>query len=341
MKIKKLRVAVLGTGGIIRDAHLPALMANDRVEVVALGHSRFESLQALANEFDIADIYTDFDALAAASNIDAVVNGLPNYLHASTTIAMLSHGKHVLCEKPMAMNVAEAKAMQAAAATAGVKLMIAFPWRSNPDYQWLRAKLAAGVLGKVYKVRADAVTPSGGPDPSNWRTQPEISGGGVMFDIGSHSLDTISFLFGDQVRPTRVFARMEPPPQSGAIDDLANAFVEYDNGMIGIVEAGWNHPLPKRLHGGVEIFGTLGSALTFPTELWTQRKGEWQVESPGFETDRSKIIDNLFAEQVAQFVDCIANDTSPLCDGKQGVRDMELVEAMYRSARIGQAITLE
>lgn len=339
MNTRKLRVAVLGTGGIIRDAHLPALMANDRVEVVALGHARFESLQALADEFGISDIYTDFDALAAAPNIDAVVNGLPNYLHASTTIAMLRHGKHVLCEKPMAMNVAEAKAMQAAA-TAGVKLMIAFPWRSNPDYQWLRDKIAAGAVGRVYKIRADAVTPSGGPDPSNWRTQPEISGGGVMFDIGSHSLDTISFLFGDQVRPTRVFARMDPPPQSGAIDDLAEAVIEYDNGMTGIVEAGWNHPLPKKLHGGVEIFGTLGSATTFPTELWTRRGDQWHVESPGYEADRSIIIDNMFAEQVTQFVDCIANYTSPLCDGKQGVRDMELVEAIYRSARTGQAMAL-
>lgn len=340
MAFKKLCVAVLGTGGIIRDAHLPALLANDRVEVVALGHSRLSSLEALAREFNISEIYTDFEALARNPKIDAVVNGLPNYLHASTTIAMLRHGKHVLCEKPMAMNVAEARAMETAAEAAGVKLMIAFPWRSNPDYAWLRDKIAAGALGSIYKVRGDAVTPSGGPEPSNWRRQPEISGGGVMFDIGSHSLDTISFLFGDAVRPMRVYARMEPPPQSGAIDDLGDAVIEYDNGMIGIVEAGWKYPLPKSLHGSVEVFGSLGSAVTFPTELWTQRAGQWQVESPVFETDRDKIIENMFAAQVASFVDCIVNDTAPVCDGKQGVADMELVDAIYRSARTGQAVTM-
>ncbi len=338
--MKKLRVAVLGTGGIVRQEHLPALRADPRVEVVAAAHVNAASLRELAAEFGIPKTYTDFEALAVDGEIDAVVNALPNYLHASTTIAMLKHGKHVLCEKPMAMNVAEAEAMEAAASATGVKLVIAFPWRSNPDYQWLREKIAAGALGRIYKIRADAVVANWGPDRNNWRSRPEVAGGGVIFDIGSHSLDALSFLFGDTVRPLRVFSQMDSVPPSGKLEELATALIEYDNGMVGVLEAGWNHPLPKSPHGSVEVFGTLGYARTFPTELWTRQDETWHVDSPELPTDWDTIIHRMFVEQARSFVSSVLDNAPSGCDGKQGVANMQLLEAIYRSASQGQAVTV-
>ena len=106
----RVKVAVLGTGAIVREFHLPALLANERCEVAALGNLHPGSLEALARSHGIAKTYTDFDRLAEDPGIDAVVNALPNYLHAPVTIQMLQAGKHVLCEKPMALTPAEAGA---------------------------------------------------------------------------------------------------------------------------------------------------------------------------------------------------------------------------------------
>src|SRR5947209_11631088 len=114
----RLRIGVLGTGAIVREFHLPALLDNPRVEVVALGNQHATSLERLARAHGIQKTYTDFSVMAADREIDAVVNALPNYLHAPVSIEMLQAGKHVLCEKPMAMNVAEAQAMLAAAEAA-------------------------------------------------------------------------------------------------------------------------------------------------------------------------------------------------------------------------------
>lgn len=105
--MNKLRMGVLGTGIIIRDFHWVTLHNHPQTQVVATGNLHGASLQRLAADLNISKTYTDFAAMAADPDIDAVVNGLPNYLHAPVTIQMLAAGKHVLCEKPMAMNVAE------------------------------------------------------------------------------------------------------------------------------------------------------------------------------------------------------------------------------------------
>ena len=190
-----MRFAVLGTGNIIREFHLPALIQNTRAHVVAAANLHPVSLEALAKSFRITKTYTNFDLLAEDSNIDAVVIGLPNYLNAPVTIKMLRAGKHVLCEKPMARTVAEAEAMVEAAGRSGKKLMIAHVWRSNEEMSWLRGIINSGKLGRIFKCKAHAVPAGWGPPPGNWRILAELSGGGAFADVGIHSVDTLSFLF--------------------------------------------------------------------------------------------------------------------------------------------------
>jgi UDP-N-acetylglucosamine 3-dehydrogenase len=125
MIMDRLRIGALGTGIIIRDFHVLALQNHPKAEVVAAGNLHRDSLQQLANQFDIPKTYTSFEGMAADPNIDAVIIGLPNYLHAPATMQMLGAGKHVLCEKPMAMSVAEGQQMITAERRTGRKLMIA------------------------------------------------------------------------------------------------------------------------------------------------------------------------------------------------------------------------
>ncbi|MBI1918896.1 MAG: Gfo/Idh/MocA family oxidoreductase [Planctomycetes bacterium] len=253
-----VRVGILGTGGIVRAFHLPALVADPRARPVALGNLHPASLEALAREYGIEKTYLDFERLARDPEIDAVVNALPNFLHAPVSILMLQAGKHVLCEKPMATTATEARAMVAAADAAGRTLMVAHVWRSHPQVRWLRDVVASGRLGKVFKVKAHAVVAGRGPPLDSWFVQPEFAGGGALADVGIHSIDLISFLFGDRLEPVNVSARLGNYFQRLAVEDTADVRVEFDGGLVAEIEAGWFHCHAQAPHGAIELFGTEG-----------------------------------------------------------------------------------
>jgi predicted dehydrogenase len=336
----RIRIGVLGTGAIVREFHLPALLGNPRVEVAALGNQHPASLEHLARAHGIKKTYTDFSRLAADPDIDAVVNALPNYLHAPVSIEMLRAGKHVLCEKPMAMNVAEAQAMLAAAAAAQRKLVIAHPWRANREYAWLRAVVEAGTVGAVIKVRAHAVLAGGGPPPTSWFVQPEFAGGGALTDVGIHSIDTISYVFGDRVHPVTVFARTGTHFQPIPVEDTAAVLLEYDNGMVAEIEAGWHHAYASSPLGAMELFGTEGYARTFPNEAHYSMGGVRGIQPPSLPASASHIGPAMYAAQIDRFLDCLLQDTPPACDGRHGLMGMRVLEAAYRSARSGEAVSL-
>jgi predicted dehydrogenase len=275
MMTNKVRFAVIGTGNIIREFHLPALLQNPRAEVIAAANLHFESLKVLARNFQITKTYTNFDHLAEDPDIDAVVIGLPNYLNAPVSIKMLSAGKHVLCEKPMARTVAESEAMVEAAERSGKKLMIAHVWRSNKDMRWLRDVISSKKLGHIFKCKASAVPAGWGPPTGNWRTHLQLSGGGAFADIGIHSVDTLSFLFHDQLRPRKVFALQGNYFQKLEVEDTVQVLIEYEDGMTGYIEAGWYHHFSNNSHGAIEVFGTEGYARVFPTELYCTVDGIW------------------------------------------------------------------
>lgn len=336
----RLRIGVLGTGAIVREFHLPALLANPRVQVAALGNRHPGSLAQLAQAHEIQKTYTDFDRMAADPDLDAVVNALPNYLHAPASIAMLRAGKHVLCEKPMALNVTEAEAMLAAAAAAGRKLVIAHPWRSSQEYAWLRGVVAAGTIGPIFKVRAHAVLAGAGPSADSWFVQPEFAGGGALTDIGIHAIDTISYVFDDRPRPVTVFARIGTHFQPIQVEDTATVVIVYDNGMVAELAAGWRHQYANSPHGALELFGAQGYARTFPAEVHSALSGVPGVFRPAWPAVAEHINASMYAAQIDRFVDCVVHDAPPACAARNGLMGMRVLEAAYRSARSGEAVKL-
>ena len=328
-----VRVAVLGTGGVVRSFHLPALAANPRARVVALGNLRAASLEPLAQRYAVAKTYTDLDRLAGDPDIDAVVLALPNYLHAPVSVRMLRGGKHVLCEKPMALSPADARAMVAAAEASGRVLMVAHVWRSHPAVRWLRDVVQAGRLGKVLKVRAHAVVAGRGPPADSWFVRRETAGGGALADVGVHSLDLVSFLFGDRLRPLHVAARLGNYFRDLEVEDTADVRVEFDGGPVLELAAGWYHGHAEAPHGAVELFGTDGYARTMPAQLKCPVEGVWGTFSPAFAADHPDADLGVFAAQMDHFLDCVSGGAAPVCDGRQGLWDVTLLEAAYQAAR--------
>jgi predicted dehydrogenase len=335
----KVRIGVLGTGIIIRDFHLLTLQNHAKAEVVAAGNLHAESLAQLAGRFDIPKTYTDLQAMADDPDIDAVVIGLPNYLHAPVTNQMLAAGKHVLCEKPMATTVAEAEQMVEAAQRSGRKLMIAHMWRFDREILWLRDVVASGALGKVFKAKSHAIWLYEGPPLDRWFVQRPYAGGGVLADMGIHSIDTLRYVLGG-ARPTKVYATTGTVFRDIELEDTATLILEFEGGIVGLIEAGWYHLYADGLEGYTQVYGSQGYARALPSELHSHVEGVWSVTRPQMPPRKQQCDLPMYQAQMDAFLDCILEDKEPSPGGADGLWAMRVLEAAYRSAATGKAVTI-
>lgn len=336
-----VRVAVLGTGGIVRAFHLPALAANSRARVVALCDVRADTLEGLAREYAVDKTYTDFERLAQDPEFDAVIVAIPNCLHAKAAVRLLQAGKHVFCEKPMAVSSSEARGMVAAADAAGKALLIGHVWRSHPVVRWLRRVVETGRLGTVFKVKAHSVVAGRGPAADSWFLRRETAGGGALIDVGVHTIDLVSYLFGDHLRPVSVSARLANNFRRLEVEDTADVRVEFDGGITMELSAGWYHSHAESPHGAVELFGTEGYARTMPARLKYRVEGVEGTFTPEFPSAHPDADLSVYAAQMDHFLDCVEGKSQPVCDGRQGLWNTMLVETAYGAARRGTSVVPE
>jgi predicted dehydrogenase len=297
------------------DFHARAALEHPRAELVAAANWREPSLRRLAGRHGIPRVTTDWRALAADAEVDAVVVATPNALHAPQAIAFLEAGKHVLVEKPMAPTVAEADAMVAAARGSGAFLMVAHCWRFHPDVQALRARVEAGDLGQIVKTRGYGVHARWGP--SGWFTDPALAGGGALLDMGVHAIDTARYLLGDP-EPVRVSAAVGTRYGDYAVDDDAVLLITWSNRTNSVVESGWWQPQAGGLEADTELYGTAGYA-----RVW-----ELTEPPPGYE----HCTQPMYSAQLAEFVDAVTAGRQPRPSGEDGRVVVGIVEQAYASA---------
>jgi predicted dehydrogenase len=310
-----VRIAVLGSG-FIAAHHARAVTELPGAELVAAANWRPESLDRLAETFGIARTTTDWRELVGDPEIDAAVIATPNSLHAEQSIAFLDAGQHVMVEKPMAMDVAEADAMVAAGERSSASLMVAHCWRFHPDVVALRDRIAAGELGKVVKTRGYGVHAGWGP--AGWFVDRELAGGGALADMGVHAIDTARFLLGGP-EPVRVCAAVGTRYSEIEVDDDAVLLISWSNGTNSLVESGWWQPHLGGLEADTEVYGTGGYARIF---------GYTEPPSPDYE----HCPQSMYTTQMAEFVDAVRAGRRPEPGGEDGRVVMRVVEEAYRSA---------
>lgn len=341
--MRKLKIGLLGTGIIIRNSHILTLINNPLAELVAVGNLHQDSLRKIADDFKIPKTYTDFAEMAADPDIDAVVNALPNYLHAPVTIQMLKAGKHVLCEKPMALSVKECEDMIDTAKKTGYKLMIAHMWRFDREIIWLRNVIMSGKLGKIFKAKSHEVLIYNifGEDPStkSWFVNKSLAGGGAMTDMGIHSFDTLRFVLGD-IRPTKVFAKIGTFFKDIEVEDTATLMLEFEGGILSLIEAGWYNLYADEKQGYTQIFGTKGYARAVPSELQIDIEGEWSFVKPQIPQRKQQEDLSAFQAQMDHFLNCIIKNKEPSPNGNDGLWAMKILEAAYHSDKIGDSVTI-
>jgi predicted dehydrogenase len=258
-----LKWLVIGIGDITTKRVIPALLDEKRSELWGI----VTRDATKAAPYGVR-VFTDLEAALAAGGADAVYAASPVFLHAPQTQASLRAGKHVLCEKPMAMNYAEARSMVEAARAAGKTLGVAYYRRTYPKVARAQELLRQGVIGRpllayitCYEWRS--------PDEvrRTWQFDPALAGGGPLFDIGSHRIDVLNFLFGE---PRRVAGQLSNVVHATAVEDGATVLIEYVSKVRGIVDVRWNSHLKRDefriigTDGEMDLTPLSGPELVYP-----------------------------------------------------------------------------
>lgn len=220
-----LRIGVLSTADIAITKVIPGMQKASRLEVVAIASRDPIAARRVADQLGIERSYGSYDALLADPDLDAVYIPLPNHLHAEWTIAAARAGKHVLCEKPLAMVAADAQSMVDVCATEGVRLMEAFMYRLHPSWVAVRELVAAGRIGRLTAVHSWFSYFN--DDPANIRNIRQV-GGGALYDVGSYNVNLSRMLYGSE--PTDVQAVITRDPASG-VDIVTSALLTFGEGV--------------------------------------------------------------------------------------------------------------
>jgi predicted dehydrogenase len=221
----ELRWGILSTATIARTKVIPGIQRAARCRVVAIASRDAANAREVAGDLGIPDAHGSYESLLADAGVDAVYIPLPNHLHAEWAIAAMRAGKHVLCEKPLALTAADAERMVAVAGASGVLLMEAFMYRLHPSWVAARALVASGRIGRLTAIQSWFSYFN--DDPTNIRNIREY-GGGALFDIGCYCVNLSRMLFGGE--PTRVEASVLRDPESG-VDVLASGLLEFEGGV--------------------------------------------------------------------------------------------------------------
>ncbi|MCS7145992.1 MAG: Gfo/Idh/MocA family oxidoreductase [Nitrososphaerota archaeon] len=373
--VREIGVGMLGYA-FMGKAHTNAFIKMPRMmqsvpavpKLVAIYGRTLEQVKAAAERYGYKRYYTDWGQLVRDPEVELVDNGLPNNLHKDPCIEAAERGRHVICEKPMALNSREAEEMYRAVERAGVKHMVAFNYRFVPAVVLARRLIQEGVIGKVLQFRGTylqdwIMDPS---FPLMWRLRREVAGSGALGDLGAHVFDLARYLVGEVeavMGLAKTFVEERPLPENPTqrgkvtVDDAFISLVKFRNGAIGSVEAtrfgaGCKNLLRFDVHG---TEGTLVFNLERLNELELFERKD-TAETQGYR--RILVTDPLhpyianwwppghiigwehtFVHEIHHFIDCIVNDKPVAPMGAtflDGLKNNQILDAVLRSAETGR-----
>jgi len=330
---KPLGFAAVGLG-IISDIFTQAcaLTPNARVTGLVTGHAA-EKAPRYQQQFHIpsSSVYTyeTFDHIRDNPTIEAVYIGLPNSMHCEYTVRAAEAGKHVLCEKPMAISSAECRKMIDACKRANVKLMIAYRVHYDPTWQKIREIARSGAIGEIQGFQGGFY----GPSMKGWRLDRKLSGGGSLLDLGIYPMNAIRWVLGEEPSAYRAFvSTMEHSPRfqgPGAVEETVEFMMKFPSGILATAGSSYGMEGPCTL----TIDGSHGHIRVEPAFFYTGLKytgvtknGPIEGVSPG------KGNPYQFVFEADHFAACVRNNTQPATAGEEGLADMLAMEAIYKAA---------
>lgn len=355
---KKIKIGIIGCGGIANGKHMPSLSKLKDVEMVAfcdIEVSRAEEAKAQYGTPD-AKVYADYKELLKDQEIDVVHVCTPNRSHAPISIDSLYAGKHVMCEKPMAKTAEDARKMVQAAKETGKKLTIGYQHRHKPEAIYLKQVIERGDLGDIYFAKAFAVRRRGTPNWGVFLNEFE-QGGGPLIDIGTHSLDVTLYLM-DNYEPKMVVGTKYKKvnnadcgnpwggwdPEQHTMEDSAFGFIVMKNGATIILESSWALNTSEPISEGSTVLCGSDAGAQIKNGV-TINKGEFnrllEIKpdmSSGGVAFYDGVSNNSADVEARRWIDAVKNDTDPVVLPEQACVVSEILEAIYKSAATGQPV---
>ena len=338
-KQQRFRVGVAGCGQIARVLHIPGYVNDPRSELVAFYNRSAERARDLGAAFPDAAIFDDYDAFLEEGNLQAVSICTPNALHAEMAVKAAEKGIHVLVEKPMAMTLKEARAMIDAAALNRVLLMVGHNHRYLPCYRMARKLLRQGLLGYVYQIKASFAY--AGPwrwNPrAHWFYEKELSGSGVVGDLGIHKADMLLYLTEQKVKSIAAFSHTSAPTgmmdnavvilklEQGTVASLLLSWTEQGKSLNDFVFTGEKGSLyiNAEKDEGLVFCKASGERISYPVEAGIPlRDGAWNID------------------EIKAFLDGIAGEDAEFIGGEEGYRALEICVGIERAAHSGEVLQL-
>jgi predicted dehydrogenase len=357
--MKSIGVAIIGCGGITLQNHLPGLALCRDVKVVALCDTNPACLEAARQQTGVTVGSTDYNEIVKRDDVQAVIIATPNITHPPIALAAMAHGKHVLCEKPLALNYADAKGMAEAADKAGVRHMTAFTYRFVPAMRYLSHLVQRGDLGQPYHYRSCRLQ-DWGTRNLGWRQIKKLAGTGELGDMLSHRIDFAHHLIGPMKRLVANVKNLTPMRggQPNDTEDWVAILAEFQNDATGVLES-------SKLASGrneswrsldyVEINGS-ESSWVFTTGSWnTLQTGK--VGGPGLETieiprefhtwpgsprdpGQGDPLVTFRYDQAWEFIDAIRSERPCRPSFHDGAAAQQVMDAALRSAELKQWVEL-
>jgi len=326
-----IRFGIVGFGLHAVKRMMPAFTASKKCRVTALARRDPAKAADSARQYNIPHAFTNVEELCRHPEVDAVFVTSPNVLHLSDVLTAVVAGKPVLCEKPMGMNSAECRQMVEAARRANVVLGVAHVFRFEESTAKFRETVASGRIGKAVLARSEFCFRAGEEHPRAWIKDKSVAGGGPLFDIGVHCIDTMRFVLQDDVVRVSARAVMDPPPST--VESSVAMVLEFSRGTLGSVSVSF----AAEYRTPFEIVGERGvvraeDAMTVehPVTIETRRAGT-KVENQIVSNDQSYI------RQVDAFADAISGGAPFPATGDDGWQNQEILDAAERSMASGRA----
>lgn len=343
----KIRVGIVGAGNIARSAHMPVYQERDDVEVVAIADWNLERAQEAAKKFGIAHAFQNVEELLANVEVDYIDICVWNRSHAPVAIAAAQAGKHILCEKPMAINLEDALKMKKVVGEAGVQFMLAVPTRYGSEAQLVNQMRKEGKFGEIYYAKTGYIRRRG--TPIGWFTDTGKSGGGPVIDIGVHCIDRTWYLMG-RPRPVRVSAntanrignfKTKGVKRWEALDSDVTAFdtedsaagaIHFENGAVMLFEVSWALNAPPCEY--TQICGTKAGATLNPLTIYGEDTGYLADVTP------TTVEVNHFAVEIDHFIHCLRTGEKPESPLEDGVTVQRMLQGIYESAKQNREVDI-
>ena len=354
----KVRIGIIGCGGIANNKHMPALHRLPDVELVAFCDIIVERAEKAAKEYGVegAKVYEDYKELLKDETIDVVHVLTPNREHSFITVDALEAGKHVMCEKPMAINTEEAQKMLDAAKRTGKKLTIGYQNRYRPDSWYLKRACDNGDLGEIYYAKAHAIRRRAVPTWGVFLNEEE-QGGGPLIDIGTHALDltlwtmnnyepkmvvgSVYKKLGDQRESGNAWGDWNP--EEFTVEDSAFGYIVMKDGATIVLESSWALNSLDVDEAKTSLCGTkAGADMKGGLRINKVQYGKQVVENVNLEAGGVAFFDGGAAEpqdiEARMWIDAIKNDTDVVVKPEQAIVVTKILEAIYKSAAEGKPV---